>query len=300
MTDIAVIIVGLNASPYLKACLESLGHSEWRHWTHEVIYVDNGSTDDTLAMMAANFPTVRVLANATNLGFCKASNLGAAMARSRYYFFLNDDTVLRKDSIGLLAEALENIPEVGVIASRLVFPDLTEQYSGRRFPSIANGILGRRSFLTRIFPNSRPVSDYLYKQQLNNHDPFPAEWVSAAAMMVSKETFEMVGGFAEDYYYWHEAVICDRVRRKGKQVYLHPRSIIIHHEGKGSGARPYATRKWHILDFHRAAYRCYCEHYGLKWFSLRRWFAALALTIRAASLLAGTWVVTRTGMQISR
>ncbi len=214
MTDIAVIIVGLNASPYLKACLESLGQTEWRHWTHEVIYVDNGSTDDTLAMMAANFPAVRVLANATNLGFCKASNLGAAMARSRYYCFLNDDTVLRKDSIGLLAEALENIPEVGVIASRLVFPDLTEQYSGRRFPSIANGILGRRSFLTRIFPNSRPVSDYLYKQQLNNHDPFPAEWVSAAAMMVSKETFAMVGGFAEDYYYWHEAVICDRVRRK--------------------------------------------------------------------------------------
>ena len=110
----------------------------------------------------------------------------------------------------------------------------------------------------------------------------------------------MVGGFAEDYYYWHEAVICDRVRRKGKHVYLHPRSIIIHHEGKGSGTRPYAARKWHILDFHRAAYRCYCEHYGLKWFSLRRWFAALALTIRAASLLAGTWVVTRTGMQVSR
>jgi GT2 family glycosyltransferase len=296
-----VIIVGLNASPYVKACLESLRQTEWRHWTHEVIYVDNGSKDDTLAMLAANFPMVRVLANSSNVGFCKAANLGAAMARSRYFFFLNDDAVLRNDSIGLLAEALENTPGMGVIASRLVFPDLTEQYSGRRFPSIINGILGRRSLLTRVFPNSRPVSDYLYKQELNSHDPFRVDWVSAAAMMVSEETFEMVGGFAEDYYYWHEAVVCDRVRRKGKQVYLHPRSIIIHHEGKGSGSRPFAARRWHILDFHRAAYRCYCERYGLGRFSLRRWFAAVALTLRAASLLAGTWIATRTtGMQISR
>jgi len=301
LTDIAVIIVGLNASPYVKACLESLRQTEWRHWTHEVIYVDNGSQDDTLAMLAANFPMVRVLANSSNVGFCKAANLGAAMARSRYFFFLNDDAVLRNDSIGLLAEALEDTPGMGVIASRLVFPDLTEQYSGRRFPSIINGILGRRSVLTRVFPNSRPVSDYLYKQELNSYDPFRVDWVSAAAMMVGEETFKLVGGFAEDYYYWHEAVVCDRVRRKGKQVYLHPRSIIIHHEGKGSGSRPFAARRWHILDFHRAAYRCYCERYGLGRFSFRRWFAAVALTLRAASLLAGTWIATRTtGIQISR
>ena len=301
MTDIAVIIVGLNACDYVKACLESLRLTEWRNWTHEVIYVDNGSTDNTLAMLASNFPAVIVQANSSNLGFCKAANLGAAMATSRYYFFLNDDTVLRKDSIGLLAEATENMPHLGVIASRLVFPDLTEQYSGRRFPSITNGILGRRSFLTRMFPKCKPVADYLYKDALNGQEPFPVDWVSAAALMVSKETFEMVGGFAEDYYYWHEAVFCERVRRKGKQIYLHPRSVIIHHEGKGSGSRPFATRKWHILDFHRAAYRCYCERYGLGRFSLRRWFAAVALTLRAASLLAGTWIATRTSeIQTSR
>ena len=301
MTDIAVIIVGLNASSYVKACLESMRLTDWRNWTHEVIYVDNGSTDDTLAMISEHFPSVIVKANSSNVGFCKAANMGAAMSHSRYYFFLNDDTVLFKDSIALLAEAMEGMPDLGVIASRLVFPDMSEQYSGRRFPSITNGILGRRSFLTRIFPNSKPVTDYLYKDSLKGEMPFPVDWVSAAAMLVSKETFQMVGGFAEDYYYWHEAIICERIRRKGKQIYLHPRSVIIHHEGKGSGSRPFAARKWHILDFHRAAYRCYCERYALGRFSPRRWFAALALTLRAASLLAGTWVATRfTEVQPSR
>jgi hypothetical protein len=301
MTDIAIIIVGLNASGYVKACLESMRMSDWGTWTHEVIYVDNGSTDDTLAMLAANFPDVKIQANESNLGFCKAANMGAAMSNSQYYFFLNDDTVLREDSIRLLAEAMESLPQVSVIASRLVFPDLTEQYSGRRFPSILNGILGRRSFLTRIFPNSKPVTDYLYKESLKGAEPFPVDWVSAAALMVGRETFKQVGGFAEDYYYWHEAVFCERTRRTGGQIYLHPRSVIIHHEGKGSGSRPFAARKWHILDFHRAAYRCYCERYRLGRFSLRRWFAAAALTVRAASLLAGTWIATRNSeIQTSR
>jgi N-acetylglucosaminyl-diphospho-decaprenol L-rhamnosyltransferase len=301
MTDIAIIIVGLNASNYVKACVESLGQSDCGARTHEIIYVDNGSVDDTLAMLADNFPSVRVHANESNLGFCKAANLGAKLANTDTYFFLNDDTVVRKDSISLLADALESDPDMGVIASRLLFPDLTEQYSGRRFPSIANGVLVRRSFLTRIFPNSKPVSDYLYKDRLASADPFPVDWVSAAALMIRKETFEAVGGFAEDYYYWHEAVFCERVRRKGKEIYLHPRSIIIHHEGKGSGSRPFAVRRWHILDFHRAAYRCYCERYALGRFSVRRWFAAVALTLRAASLLAGNWISTQSAnLQDSR
>lgn len=292
MFDISVIIVGLDACKYVKACLESLRQAEWRDWSYEVIYVDNGSRDETLAMIAEYFPEVNVIANRRNLGFCKAANLGATKAQGRYFFFLNDDTVVKNDAICLLAEALEKAPDIGVIASRLLFPDLTEQYSGRKFPSITNGILGRRSLLTRVFPNSRPVADYLYKEQLKSFDPFAVDWVSAAAMMMSKQLFEKVGSFAQDYYYWHEAVFCDRVRRTGKKIYLHPQSRIIHHEGKGSGSRPFQARKWHILDFHRAAYRCYCEHYRLGRFSMRRWFAAFALSLRAGTLLVANRIVT--------
>src|SRR5262249_46498848 len=91
--------------------------------------------------------------------------------------------------------------------------------------------------------------------------------------------------FAEDYYYWHEAVFCDRVRRAGKRVFLDPRSRIVHFEGNGSGARPYVIKRWHIIDFHRGAYRCYCEHYAYSMLSPARWLTGSALALRASALL---------------
>ena len=292
MTDIAVIVIGINASRYVQECVTSLRQADWRTWTYEVIYVDNGSSDDTLAQLTARFPDVKVIANEKNVGFCKAGNQAVAACNSRFYFFLNDDTLVEGYAVGMLADLFGQMPNLGVAVSRLLFPDRTEQYSGRRFPALTNGVMGRRSVLTRYFPDHRAVKRYLYKDELKQSEPFAIEWGSAAAMMIDCDTFEAVGGLAEDYYYWHEAVICDRVKRLGKTIYLHHQSIVIHYEGKGSGSRPFAVRKWHIVDFHRAAYRCYCEHYELRQVSVRRWFAALALATRAASLLAATRIAT--------
>jgi len=301
VTDIAIIIIGLNASQYVQECITSLRRAEWGKWTYAVIYVDNGSTDDTLSALAAHFPEVKVIANPKNLGFCKAANQAAGVADSRFYFFLNDDTLVEGYAVGTLADLFTTIPNLGVAVSRLLFPDRTEQFSGRRFPSLANGLLGRRSVLTRVFPEHPAVKRYLYKDELKQDKPFAIEWGSAAAMMFDRATFETVGGFAEDYYYWHEAVVCNRVKQIGRSIYLHPQSIVLHYEGKGSGSRPFVVRKWHIVDFHRAAYRCYCEHYELGRLSARRWFAALALLTRAASLLAATRIATwRPKSEVSR
>jgi GT2 family glycosyltransferase len=291
--DVAVVLVGLNARDYIKQCLGSLATAEWRGLRHEIVYVDNGSTDDTLAMLRAGFPDVRVIANDRNLGFCKAANQGAAVTSVRYLFFLNDDTIVLGDAIAVLVEFLDRTPGAAIVGSRLLYPDMTEQWSGRKFPTLANALLGRRSFLTRIFPNAAPVVDYLCKEQLAAGVPFEVDWISAAALMVRSEAFAAVGGFAEDYYYWHEPVFCDRVAKRGGAVYLHPMSKIIHFEGKGSGPRPFPVQKFHILNFHDGAYRCYCEHHGLKPYNPARWLVYAALQSRAALLLTSSWLRSR-------
>lgn len=290
--DIAVIIVGRNARAYVEGCVRSLGAAVWRDHTYQTIYVDNGSTDDTLPMLAAQFPVVEVVANKENVGFCRAANQGARLARSRHLLFINDDTVVIDDAVPLLIEYLDAHPEVGSIGSRLIYPDGEEQWSGRRFPSPVNAVLGRRSLLSRWFPNAPALDRYLYREELANDVPFAVDWVSAAGQAVRADTFAEVGGFAEDYYYWHEAIICDRIRRADKQVYLHPRSRIIHYEGKGSGARPYSVRKWHIVNFHQGAYRAYCEHYDLGRLNPLRYLAAAMLTTRAALLMFANRVAT--------
>ena len=144
--------------------------------------------------------------------------------------------------------------------------------------------------MTRLWPTAPWVKDYLCTEQLAGHEPFPVDWVSAAGQIVRKDVFNHIGGFAEDYYYWHEAIFCDRIRAAGKSVTLHPRSKVIHYEGKGSGVRSFRSQRFHVVNFHSGAFRCYCEHYRLGWLHPLRWLAGVALTCRAVLLLAGSSV----------
>lgn len=279
--DVGVVIVGLNARSFVRGCLDSLPQAEWRGITYEAVYVDNGSSDGTVAEIRANYPGVKVIDNGYNAGFCKAANQGARIANSRYYYFINDDTLVLGDAIALLVDYLDQNPEVATAGSRLLYPDGAEQFSGRRFPTLLDAFMGRRSPLTRLFPNAPWVRRYLCKDELAQDLPFPVDWVSAAGQLMRPTDFWALGGFAEDYYYWHEAVLCGRLARRGRKIVLHPLSKIIHYEGKGSGHRPYPVQRFHILDFHRGAYRCYCEQFDLGRSHPARWLAGLLLAGRA-------------------
>jgi len=284
--DVAIIVVGLNASRYVRECFDSVRVATWHNYTYEVIYVDNGSKDDTLTMLQTNFPNVKVIANQTNLGFCKAANQGAEIANSRHLFFLNDDTLILNDAVAALIAHADLHQDVGALGGRLLNTDGTEQYSGRRFPSPWNAVLGRRSVLTKLFPGAPVVRDYLYKESLAGGEAFDADWVSAAAVLFPQEVFRRIGGFAEDYYYWHEVIFCDRVRKLTKRVELLPGARIIHHEGKGSGARPFKSQRSHIINFHKGGYACYCEHCGLAPLNPLRLLVATMLFTRACILIA--------------
>lgn len=282
--DVAFIAPGVNSKRYVRECMESLQKCDWGNYTYEIIYCDNGSTDGTLEMMAEEFPEVIVLANGKNLGYCVACNLGARQANSRYYFFANDDIVVPDLAIPKLIEHMDQHEDVATVGARLVFPDGSEQWSGRLFPGIASSIFSRRGRLTRIFPNLHTVREYLCKDGVEKGEPFEVDWVSAAGQLVRPEHFWKVGGFAEDYYYWHEMVLCHRLKQKGYKVILHPQSIIVHYEGFGSGPRSFSRERFHIIDFHRGAYRAYNEINALSSFSPASIFAACTLTGRASVL----------------
>jgi len=152
------------------------------------------------------------------------------------------------------------------------------------FPNVYSSILGRRSWLTKFFPDIRPVTDYLCSKQLAQNEPFEVDWVSAAGQVVRAKDFAKIGGYAEDYYYWHEAVFCHRLKEVGKRIILHPRSVIVHYEGKGSGPRPLKAQRFHIKDFHIGAYRAYCEWHALPTFSPTKAFVATSLALRGTAL----------------
>jgi GT2 family glycosyltransferase len=165
-------------------------------------------------------------------------------------------------------------------------PDLTDQWSARRFPSGKNAIFNRRGALRGRFTGSKAVSDYLYKDAIRGTEPFETDWVPTVYSLIRPEAFEQVGGLPENMYYWAEAVFCLRLKRAGYQIWTVPQSTIVHFEGQGGGPRPYKVKRWHIVDFHRGAYRFFVEQHRPQWLSPARFAAAALLTSRAAVLLA--------------
>ena len=289
-TDIGIVIVGLNTRDYVKDCLESLAAADWGTYTHEIVYIDNASKDDTVEVVRREFPGVHVVANAENIGFCRAANQGSRLVNCRYILHLNNDTLVYPEAIRQMAEFLDATPEVAVSGCRLLNHDLTDQWSARRFPGSIHSICGRRSFIARHFPNARPVREYLFKDQLQGAQPFRVDWVGTPCLMVRSEVFHSVNGFPEDFYYWHEATFCNRVLRTGGTTWVVPTAKVVHFEGKGGGARPYTVRRWHILDFHRGAYRFYLERHQLSRLNPKTWLTATGLATRAALLLTVNWV----------
>ena len=90
--DVSVVIVNWNVCDLLLACLASLTHHQDDLAKFEIIVVDNASSDDSVEMVRAEFPNVRVIANRDNRGFTGGNNQGLAAARGRYVMLLNPDT----------------------------------------------------------------------------------------------------------------------------------------------------------------------------------------------------------------
>jgi GT2 family glycosyltransferase len=148
-----------------------------------------------------------------------------------------------------------------------------------------NALFSRKSPLTKWFPNSPWAKGYLLSDRIHGNEPYEVDWLSAAAMMVRREAFERGGKLVEDFYYFHEQIICKRVQNAGYKNYLHPQSKIIHYEGMGSGKRTRKIRRLHIQRFHLAAYKWYCLHCRLQaWNPLRAVIFGL-LALRAAALI---------------
>ena len=283
--DVSLIAISLNSRGFLRECIQSIHAAVWRGVTYEIVVVDNGSTDGTVAMLKAEYPEVIVVANPTNVGYCKAGNQGADVSSGRHLLFLNDDTLMIDDAIAALVEWAD-AHDAAMIGSRLLNTDGTDQFSsGRSFTTPAAAIFGRKSVLTRLFPNAPWARNYLLSDRIDDNEPYEVDWLSAAAMMVRRDWFEMAGRLAEDFYYFHEQGFCARLKQAGGRVYLHPQSKIIHHEGAGSGVRTRRVRRRHITAFHAAAFRWFCLHHGLGPLHPVRYVAAALLWGRAACLV---------------
>jgi GT2 family glycosyltransferase len=119
MPELAVILVSHNARVDLDRCLASLSAAP-PATSHEVLVVDNASTDGSQSLVTERFPHVRLIALDRNVGFGPANNAGIRATHSRLVLLLNSDTVVPPGAIDRLVADLEAHPDVAVVGPRLV------------------------------------------------------------------------------------------------------------------------------------------------------------------------------------
>lgn len=273
MTDIAVIIVNWNAREDLRVCLASLYAEPKPRLDCAVWVMDNASSDGSAAMVAAEFPMVRLCANTENLGFSKANNQVIAQTDSRYVFLLNSDAAIHSGALEALVTYADSHANAGILGPKVLNPDGTLQYSCRRFPSLGAGFF-RNTYLGRLFPHNKFARDYLMTDFDHATDK-AVDWVSGCAMLIRRETIRKIGALDERFYMYCEDVdICQRVWDSGQEVVYVPEAVVTHAIGRSSDKN--ADRM--IQEFHRSWYE----------YDLKR--HPKSSEIRRAAVYSGLWL----------
>ncbi|MFO0936873.1 MAG: glycosyltransferase family 2 protein [Gemmataceae bacterium] len=223
---VSVCIVNWNCKVLLRNCLASL-FDKSQGVSFEVIVVDNASTDGAPEMVAAAFPIVRLLRNPANLGFSRANNQAAAIARGQYFFFLNNDTVVPPGTLARLAEFARANPDVGMIGPRLLGGNGEAQISYRQAPTLP-ALLHRIGLIRWTGLYRKAYSDYRRK----TFDPTGIKSVDVlmgAAVFLPRAAFERSGRWDEKYNFGGEDLdLSTQIKRQYHVVY-HGDVTVVHY-----------------------------------------------------------------------
>lgn len=198
---LSVIVLNWNGERFLPRCFESL--REQTLSDKQVLLVDNGSSDGSLALTRRDFPEVDILTLDGNYGYTEANNRGAAVSQAKYLLFLNNDTWLDLNALEALVATAERQPDAAILAPRIL------TYNGEGFVSMGIGVdvLG--------FPC-----------------PGRVFYADGAAIFIRRDVFQEIDGFdAQHFMFFDETDLCWRAWLRGYHIGTAPHATIYHKVG---------------------------------------------------------------------
>ncbi len=235
---VSVVIVSFNTREVLRQCLQHLEAERLSGFQApdaqlETLVVDNASRDGSADMVRRDFPRVRLIRSAVNLGFGPANNLGFAAARGQYLVLLNSDAFLRPASLSRAIRHMQADASIGMGGARLVGRDGDFQPSARMFPSLFNDALALTGLSAR-FPRSRLLGR-ADRTWADPTQPCEADWVPGAFAVVRRDVLAQTGAFDERFFLYYEEVdLCRRIKAAGRSVRYWPDVEVVHLGGESS------------------------------------------------------------------
>jgi len=280
--DVTAILVNYNAGNELAVALRSI-QSDCAEVEWEAVVVDNASSDNSAAIVET-FPRATLIRNPANVGFGRAVNQAAAVARAPRLLLVNPDCRLVSGAISTLRSVLDAEPSCAVVGPRIFDPEGTVQGSARGDPDMLTGLFGRTGALRVLLP-FLPVArrNVVVEDAVRTGaSSVVVDWLSGACMLIRRDAFTAAGGFDERFFlYWEDADLCRRLRNRGFQVRYVPGASAVHQVGRSSQT----ARRSSIRAFHASAYLYYATHVAPGALNPRRLLARALLGVRCWWLL---------------
>jgi GT2 family glycosyltransferase len=209
---VTVVVVTWQGAHLLADCLESLRRQTM---AHEVVVVDNASTDGTEALLAERFPEVRVVQTGANLGFAGGAQSGMEAARTPLVALLNNDAVAEPDWLAALAGHLEQHPRCAAVTSRMLL-------RGEDPPLLNNtGVV--------LLADDYGADRDLRADVGARPGPGPVFGFSGGAALLRRSAVEEVGGFARCFFlYYEDTDLSWRLRLAGWEIRYEPAAVVHH------------------------------------------------------------------------
>jgi GT2 family glycosyltransferase len=266
MLDLSIIIVSYNARVDLVRCLESL-HEAPPVASHEIIVVDNRSSDDSVSAARA-WADVRVIENDSNLGFARGTNFGIRASTGEHLLLLNSDTIVPPQAVDHLLGVLQRDATVSVVGPRLVdeegraelsFGSMIGPFNELRQKLLVRGHDNRIAFISKTV------------ERMTHRPRFP-DWVSGACLLVRRKDAEAVGLLDERYFMYAEDVdFCAAIRSGGGRIRFAPEVTVVHRRGRSVATAPHQTE----VAYRQSQIAFYEKHHP-RWVPVLRFYQRLA------------------------
>jgi N-acetylglucosaminyl-diphospho-decaprenol L-rhamnosyltransferase len=244
MFSLDIVIVNWNAGEQLLNCVRSIQCSRLDKCVlGNVIIVDNASSDNSLELLP-QWEKLSIIKSSSNLGFGRACNLGASHVMSGLVLFLNPDTELNIDSLEIATKfyTSNQINKIGILGVQLRDELGNIQSSCSRFPDIKI-VLAESLGVSKFLPQFATIMrdrDYSQSQYVDQ--------VMGAFFLLSRDLFNKIKGFDEDYFvYYEELDLSYRLHKLGYKSYFYVGTSIMH-VGGGCSKQIKATRLFYVLD----------------------------------------------------
>jgi len=254
------LIVSYNTLPLTRAAIASV-EKYAAAFPHEVILVDNHSTDGTVAVLRREFPQLPIIALEENRGFAAANNTGAKIASGEWLVLMNSDAELLADTMAVVDGLLRRNPTLDVLGGQLVFPDGSLQTS-------AAGVQKRQH------------------HENDQNELMPVTGIVGAFMVIRRELWRKLNGMDEGFFFYgEESDFCTRAIQAGAVLRWSPRFRVMHHRSGSSKkvnlradvefweSQHYMWRR----DMAEPEYRAQVRRWSFRFFCRVVWYFSLAL-----------------------